>query len=270
MSTSGPESADEEKVNAAEEQKRRAALARWVAWVPVVAISFLALVGEWRGPESVLRFGIAGFVAVAVSLVVLSQQPGFWWPFGLVMALMAVAIVANLTLESGRVLAWVRNVTGPQPVSTDPVLNLSDRRIRPSDLQGRVLAGGIFDGSTFVALRAGGADLRGASLQRAVLVDADLRGAHLQGVDLAGANLTGAHLEGADLRGADLHDACLRGSYLRGTVLTEARTDGSDWTDADLGHAVVAPSNSTRVQTNLATDFPTASPTTASESCTLR
>ena len=51
-----------------------------------------------------------------------------------------------------------------------------------------------------------GADLGGAQLGSAILIDADLQGANLGGAQLTGtvlngANLTGTSLEGADLRG---------------------------------------------------------------------
>jgi uncharacterized protein YjbI with pentapeptide repeats len=52
-----------------------------------------------------------------------------------------------------------------------------------------------------------GADLGGAQLGNAILIDADLRGANLGGAHFSGtvlnqANLAGTSLEGADLRGA--------------------------------------------------------------------
>ena len=75
------------------------------------------------------------------------------------------------------------------------------------------------------------ADLRGANLIDANLIDANLRGAdlsdanlidaNLRGADLSDANLSGANLRGADLRGADLSDS----DRLRlGRILTEPLT----------------------------------------------
>ena len=52
-----------------------------------------------------------------------------------------------------------------------------------------------------------GANLRGANLRGADLLDANLRGADLRGADLIYANLRGANLRGADLNGADLRGA---------------------------------------------------------------
>lgn len=64
----------------------------------------------------------------------------------------------------------------------------------------------------------GGADLRGAGLQRV-----NLRGANLVDADLRGANLRGADLRGADLRGADLTEAYLVGANLREATIDVAQ-----------------------------------------------
>ena len=56
------------------------------------------------------------------------------------------------------------------------------------------------------------ADLGGAYLVDAYLVDANLRGAYLRGANLVDADLGGAYLRGADLVGANLVDANLSGA----------------------------------------------------------
>ena len=62
------------------------------------------------------------------------------------------------------------------------------------------------------------ADLSGANLFEANLIQCDLRGANLRG-----ANLSHADLRLADLTGADLRDANLSGTDFTGAVLHETR-----------------------------------------------
>ena len=77
-----------------------------------------------------------------------------------------------------------------------------------------------------------GCDLRGADLNRMILIDADLSNADLSGAtfylaDLSGANLSGANLRDAKFGGADLANADLRGADLRGALLDGAFLKGS-------------------------------------------
>ena len=67
-----------------------------------------------------------------------------------------------------------------------------------------------------------GADLRGANLSFAILVDADLRGAKLQGANLSNADLSRANLSQADLTGANLTQAYLTNANLDKTKLIDA------------------------------------------------
>ena len=75
-------------------------------------------------------------------------------------------------------------------------------------------------------------DLRGISLENAILNGANLRWANLAGVCLRGArlrdaDLSHANLSGADLSYTDLTGASLRDAHLRGTVLYPAETIGA-------------------------------------------
>jgi uncharacterized protein YjbI with pentapeptide repeats len=72
-----------------------------------------------------------------------------------------------------------------------------------------------------------GADLSGANLRRAVLVNTNLFGVVLSGADLFGGVLIEAVLSGADLSGADLMEANLFGAVLSGAVLMEADLSGA-------------------------------------------
>ena len=65
-----------------------------------------------------------------------------------------------------------------------------------------------------------GANLRGANLQNAVLMDVDLTGADLRDADLEDATLDRVNFTGADLRGAYLAD-----SELRDVDFTDAKRD---------------------------------------------
>jgi uncharacterized protein YjbI with pentapeptide repeats len=85
----------------------------------------------------------------------------------------------------------------------------------------------------FAVLDLTAADLSGACLGGANLVDSDVHGA----------NLSGARLAGADLRGADLRGADLSGSDLRGADLREANLDGGTCTGVDLSGANVSEAN---------------------------
>lgn len=76
------------------------------------------------------------------------------------------------------------------------------------------------------------AELSGAKLSRAVLIDADLQRACLKEADLAGANL-----RRADLRNTDLQRANLHGATLAKTDLREANLSGADLREADLREA---------------------------------
>ena len=68
-----------------------------------------------------------------------------------------------------------------------------------------------------------GADLSGAQLVHANLVEVDLQGASLVETNLARANLSGANLRDANLERADLTDATLHRADLTGADLRGAR-----------------------------------------------
>jgi uncharacterized protein YjbI with pentapeptide repeats len=88
------------------------------------------------------------------------------------------------------------------------------------------------------------AHLERADLRTARLESADLAGAHLEGADLADAHLEravlrGAHLEGVDLADAHLERAVLRGAYLEAADLAGAHLEAADLADAHLQRAVL-------------------------------
>jgi uncharacterized protein YjbI with pentapeptide repeats len=83
------------------------------------------------------------------------------------------------------------------------------------------------------------ADLRGANLSGAAMMDAyltwaDLTGADLRGVDLSYGDLTGANFTGADLEGANLH---LVAAML--TDFTRANLIGANFHDANMTGAIL-------------------------------
>jgi hypothetical protein len=78
------------------------------------------------------------------------------------------------------------------------------------------------------------ADLRGASLEGAILGRTDLRGANLLASDLRGAILVLTELQGTNLNFADLRGAIVADADLQGASLREARLQGSQLAGADL------------------------------------
>jgi uncharacterized protein YjbI with pentapeptide repeats len=87
------------------------------------------------------------------------------------------------------------------------------------------------------------ADLRGANLMGADLMDANLRGADLRGANLRGADLMDANLRGADLRGADLMGADLMDANRRGANLMEANLMDANLMEANLRGANLMDAN---------------------------
>src|SRR6185503_917892 len=86
------------------------------------------------------------------------------------------------------------------------------------------------------------ADLGGAVLHRAHIVDTELAEARLDGVDGRDLVLVGDDLHGASLRAADLRDVVvigcdLRGADLRGADLRDATFSHTDLRGADLSDA---------------------------------
>jgi uncharacterized protein YjbI with pentapeptide repeats len=91
-----------------------------------------------------------------------------------------------------------------------------------------------------------GADLSGADLSRAELIDSDLRGALFGGAILREANLHRALLTDADLRSTDLSGALLTETNLRRANLCAADLSGADLSGATLSRAVLDEANLTR------------------------
>jgi hypothetical protein len=87
--------------------------------------------------------------------------------------------------------------------------NLQDAHLVEADLEGAILWDANFQEAN---LRE--ANLFGASLVRANLQGATLFGADLEGASLARANLQGAYLEGVNLQGAELYGANLQVAFL--------------------------------------------------------
>ena len=78
------------------------------------------------------------------------------------------------------------------------------------------------------------ADLIGANLSGAILIEANLIGADLRQADLIGANLSGAELSGANLRQADLRQAILIGANLIEADLSGAIAGLTTFGNVDL------------------------------------
>jgi uncharacterized protein YjbI with pentapeptide repeats len=81
------------------------------------------------------------------------------------------------------------------------------------------LSGAYLRGAYLIDANLSGANLIGANLRGAYLIDANLSGANLIGANLSGAYLSGANLRDANLSGANLIGANLSGAYLSGANL---------------------------------------------------
>ncbi|AFZ21509.1 pentapeptide repeat-containing protein [Allocoleopsis franciscana] len=101
------------------------------------------------------------------------------------------------------------------------------------------LSGAQISGADLINANLSGADLSGADLINADLINANLSGADLSGADLINADLSGADLinadlSGADLSGADLINANLSSAQLCGADLINANLSGADLINANL------------------------------------
>ena len=108
-----------------------------------------------------------------------------------------------------------------------PVVSLSDVRLRGADLSQLDLS----------EANLSGADLRGADLRGANLSDADLSEAKLHKADLRSSFLSGADLSEAYLIETELTDATLTFANLGGTKLSGADLSRALLSDADLSEA---------------------------------
>ncbi len=120
---------------------------------------------------------------------------------------------------------------------------------------GREGAPSVFDGADLRSLKSiKGYDLTALSAKGAVFYGVDMEGVQLQGAHLEGADLRSCNLRRADLRGARLIGAKLSGSDLREALLgplmigrdrvlpcdmTRLVAKGTDFSGADLRHAVL-------------------------------
>lgn len=100
------------------------------------------------------------------------------------------------------------------------------------DLRGLSLEGAMLRGTQMHYANLARSWLRAARLDASDLKGTDLRRAYLEDAHLAGRNLSNSTLQGADLRGADLNGANLSGADLRDvnldrTVLSGARADAA-------------------------------------------
>ncbi|MGH3943347.1 MAG: pentapeptide repeat-containing protein [Pseudonocardiaceae bacterium] len=192
--------------------------------LPVIGLGTCTAVGWFYGAVGV---GIAVAVLATVAIATVGADV---WPdrrgrhiAQAVALIVAAAIVAlaYLRVDVTRTHLDVR--------SGDAPLDLRNRQLSVSDVQGKVLRGAQLQGATLSGLDLSGADLSGANLS----------GAYLTATDLAG-----AHLNGANLRGADLREACLRGSVLDGADLADVNASGADVSGAAVSQAAIAAARS--------------------------
>jgi uncharacterized protein YjbI with pentapeptide repeats len=167
---------------------------------------------------------------------------------GVLIALLAAAVVLNTVLTAALLAAWdrlrtrrrlreglhrelrhLRHLATPEGVLRKVGLlrDLNAQGSVPEELEGCELAEADLTG-----VRLAGCSLRGANLS-----GADLQGAVLDGADLFGAVLTGANLALASLRAASLRGCRLDGAQLIKADLTEANLHRASLVQADLHRA---------------------------------
>ena len=115
------------------------------------------------------------------------------------------------------------------------------------------LMGAHLEGAYLIEAHLERTNLIGAHLERAYLGEAHLEGAILMGAHLEGAilakahleraNLGEAHLEGANLIGADLECASLAKAHLEGANLNDANLEGASLAEAHLEGAELRETN---------------------------
>jgi len=176
----------------------------------------------------------------------------------------ASAVGASGEPDPVRVPVDVSHSHSPQPAAR---IDYKGADLRKADLRKFALAGADFTGADLTAANLSGCDLTGANFTRANLSSlpetlpgeqdsfpawgrlTDLGQANLDGANLAEANLIEAHfgeasLRGADLRGANLtragfHRANLSGANLTEANLTRASLSGANLTGANLNDSTL-------------------------------
>ncbi len=106
-----------------------------------------------------------------------------------------------------------------------------------ADLRGASLQNAILPSANLQDADLEGANLQGANLRYANLQDADLEGANLQGADLRWANLQDVNLRYANLQDVNLRYANLQRAFLPNTNLQDIDLWEANLQDADLGFA---------------------------------
>ena len=116
-------------------------------------------------------------------------------------------------------------------------LDLKDRNFRKAQLRGATLCKAILQNADLTSADLRNANLIGAIFEGANLTDAYLARANLTNADLKGANLTDASLARANLTDASLARANLTDAYLARANLTNASLARANLTDAFLWRA---------------------------------
>ncbi len=197
----------------AADQPRAYRLPAWA--LPVVGLGICTAVNWFYGAVG------ATIAVAALATVAIATVGADIWPDG--RGRHIAQAVALMVAAAIMVLAYLRiDVTQihPDTRSAKTPLDLRNRQLSMSDVQGKAL--------------------RGAQLQGATLSGLDLSGADLSGAYLTATNLAGAHLNGTNLRGADLREACLRGSILDGADLTDVNAGGADVSGAAVSQSVIS------------------------------
>lgn len=128
------------------------------------------------------------------------------------------------------------------------------------DLRGRSLQGAVLSGLNMRRFDFSGARLEGAQfddsdLEKAIFVSAKLHEACFQNAKLIGANLNRANLEGSSLERANLKDAKLQYTNLRRSILISADLTGAELLETDFKDAIRTEFDDSKICTHLGVSF---------------
>ena len=121
--------------------------------------------------------------------------------------------------------------------------NMEYRDLRGASLEGAILIGANLEGAILIGANLQGAILVNENLEGAILVRANLQGAHLSRANLQETRLWRANLQGAYLSHANLLGAKLKSANLEGAVLTGVNLQRVVFVGANLQGAVLQNAN---------------------------
>lgn len=183
--------------------------------------------------------GAGIIVTRRLSVGLVSEAPGDWWPWWVVdyggvlhenAAYLRVSWVELHRVSKDALARCLRSGWGQGCA-------LTNLRLCATDLRGANLRDALLHCAELHHCDLSDANMERAFVVRANLSNATLRNTNLRKSDLRGVNLDGADLHDANMVRADLRDASLIGADLSGTIMTEVNLCGANLTGARLNGA---------------------------------